>query len=87
MAYSISFFYPGHTIQREPLEAALRGVLGELPHLAGRATLRGSGSRLADMALRCTNDGVTLATAAAPGVRWAAGWRAGQAGSRADVGS
>lgn len=69
MAFSMSLFFPGRAIDPALLEPALRGVLSELPHLAGRGATLGSGSRLADTVLRCSNAGVELATAAAPAVR------------------
>lgn len=69
MAFSMSLFFPGLAIDPALLEPALRNVLTELPHLAGRGATLGSGSRLSDTVMRCSNAGVQLATAAAPGVR------------------
>lgn len=44
-------------------------LAAELPHLAGRGRVLGSGSRVADCAIECNNEGIELATAAAPQVR------------------
>lgn len=44
-------------------------LAAELPHLAGRGRVLGSGSRVADCAIECSNEGIELATAAAPQVR------------------
>ena len=66
MAFNFSFFFAGRPICADRLKAALQGVLGELPHLAGRGHLLGSGSRQADVVVDCNNAGVELATASAP---------------------
>ncbi|KAI7846408.1 hypothetical protein COHA_000118 [Chlorella ohadii] len=69
MAFNYSYFFQGHAITPELLKRALQTLAGELPHLAGRGRVLGSGSRVADCAIECNNEGIELATASAPQVR------------------
>ena len=70
MAYNFSFFFRGTHLDPVLLKRSLRGVLSELPHLAGRGRVLGSGSRLVDSVLACNNAGVEVATASARNIRW-----------------
>lgn len=67
--YNYSFFYKSHCIDSSILKRAIQCVLGEVPQLSGRGRVLASGSRVADYVLECSNDGVEVATATAPGIR------------------
>ena len=62
------------------LYTPLAALAEELPHIAGRGRVLGSGSRVADCAIECNNEGIDLATASAPQVRWAERLQAWAAG-------
>ena len=67
---SFMYHFNGHHLQPDLLKRALQGVLTELPHLAGRGCVLGSGSRLIDSVIKCSNEGATFTTASAPNIRW-----------------
>ena len=69
MGFFISFFFKSHDLDPGLLKRSMQGVLAEVPHVAGRGRVVGSGSRLIDSVLECNNEGVEFTTASASNVR------------------
>lgn len=68
--FNFTYFFKGHNLQSNLLKHAIQGVLSEVPHLAGRGRVLGSGSRFIDSVIDCTNEGVEFATARAHNIRY-----------------
>jgi hypothetical protein len=69
--FNFTFFYKGQFILIEPFKEALRLVLSEVPHFAGRGLVLNWGAHLKDSVIECNNKGVEFSAAKTLGIRLA----------------
>jgi hypothetical protein len=67
--FNFTFFYKGQFILIEPFKEALRLVLSEVPHFAGRGLVLNWGAHLKDSVIECNNKGVEFSAAKTLGIR------------------
>lgn len=68
--FNFTYFYKGQSILVEPLKEALRMVLDEVPHFAGRGQVLNLGFHLKDSVIECSNKGVEFSAASTLSIRY-----------------